>query len=266
MKECAITIDGPISERDVTLPEMLTESLQCETRYDYHWCSIVKLMGRLSYFAGITLLPVLAFLWYQSKDGPIDGPFESLMLLASVLLISLGTYTSEAYCARKRKQRRLITKLLYHPVAVGPALLLMHQEQHGEILTAATHILKVHLPKLRVKDYAKFNDRQRASLCHVLHSDDRDLALAAISALQYVGDERAIIPLQSILAQEHISEVVRDAVETSIYAITLRTASNRQARTLLRAGSSVSGVSTSLLRSSSSGNDSAIEQLVRAVK
>ncbi len=170
--------------RTITLPEMLTETLQQETRYDYHWCSAVKILSRIASAAGLFLSLVLAVLSYESVAVPNQSP----LLLMSLMLVCFGFFMSEIYCERKRKQHRLMIKLQNHAVAVAPALMLMHHEQESQVMHAASQILKTHLPMLREEDYPLFNTPQRASLCSLLRSADREITQAAAGAIGYVGD------------------------------------------------------------------------------
>jgi hypothetical protein len=240
---------------------MLTELLSHETKYDYYWCFALKVVSRATSGIGTTLLALLAFL--ALKSSPV--PNQSTLLLASLLLICVGFYTSELYSEKKRKQEWLITKLKHHAVVVGPALLLMHHEQTGEVIDAASQVLKAHLSMLREEDLAIVDTRQRASLCFLLRSEDPELVLAAISALKYVGDERAIGPLQAMLGGKSVSSAMREAIESSMIEISERSAARNHAQTLLRSGTSPV-VPASLLRSSCKNLDSGVDQLVRAIK
>ena len=66
MKENTTTNAVSDSRRKVTLPEMFTESLQHETRYDYHWCSAVKILHGVGHWRRryslllLSSIPVLA--------------------------------------------------------------------------------------------------------------------------------------------------------------------------------------------------------------
>jgi hypothetical protein len=249
------------SRRKITLPEMLTETLGRESRYDYLWCSAIKVVSSLACGAGMSLLLLLVYLAFK----PVTVAFQSQLLLTSLLLVSVGFYTSEIHSDRKRKQERLITKLQNHAVAITPALMLMHQEQDSRVFDAASRVLKAHLPMLGESDFTNFNESQGASLCNLLKSADRELVLAAIGALRYVGDEQAIDPLNALLVGTSTSRAVRAAAEISLHSITSRAAKARQARTLLRAGAAAY-LPSSLLRSSGKDNEVGAEQLVRAAK
>jgi hypothetical protein len=208
------------------------------------------------------LLVSLVFLACRAIAIPLQSP----LLFVSLLLLSLGIYVSEAFHERKRKQERLITKLQDHAVAIGPALMLMHHEQDSEVSSAAAQVLRAHLPKICETDYSTFNAPLRASLCSLVQNADQELAMAAICALKYVGDERAIGPLSFVAADRNTPGAARDAANNSLRAVSLRSMANRQARTLLRAGSPAEAVPSSLLRSSAKNLESGPEQLVRAVK
>lgn len=264
MKHRPTTVENAPSRRKVTLPEMLTETLRDETRHDYRWCSAVKSLARLASGLGIALLILFAAAWSSSAAVPL----QSILLLTSLALVSVGFYSSEAFYDRKRKQSRLINKLQNHAVAVGPALLLMHHEQEHEVLDAAAQMLKSHLPMLREQDDLVMTASQRAALCYLVQSIDNDgeLAMAAIRALRFVGDETAVAPLQALLSSRTSTEETRAAVDECLRMIALRSVARTHARTLLRAGTSDESVRSSLLRSSSKDLETRPEQLLRAIK
>jgi hypothetical protein len=141
----------------------------------------------------------------------------------------------------------------------------------AEMRDVAAEALTSLLPRLRASDASLLNAGQRASLYRILtpgHARSHlDLQLAILQALQQVGDDAAVRPVErlaNMFAVTQRQRYLKEAAEECLLFLRERVDLTRASQTLLRASSQADTSPDLLLRAANSGPDIPQEQLLRA--
>lgn len=133
-----------------------------------------------------------------------------------------------------------------------------------EVLAAAQTSLTKLLPQLVFEDTYDLHlrDEHRKALHSTLRDKNIPLALASLKALEQVGDETAIAPVNAYLNKTK-SPLVKERCRECLAYLEQNVERHRNAQTLLRASSANSVGEEELLRPSYGGNTAPPEELLR---
>ncbi len=133
-----------------------------------------------------------------------------------------------------------------------------------EVLTASQTSLTKLLPQLVFEDTYNFHLREehRKALYNTLRDKNIPLALASLKALEQVGDETAVDPVEAYLNKTK-SPLVKERCRECLAYLKQNVERHRNAQTLLRASSANSVGEEELLRPSYGGDTTPPEELLR---
>jgi hypothetical protein len=154
--------------------------------------------------------------------------------------------------------------------AVGPLAEVL-EWPNAEMRDVAADALTSLLPRLRASDVSLLNAQQRACLYRKLtpgHARSHlDLQIAILKALQQVGDDAAVRPVErlaNMFAVTQRQRYLKQAAEECLLFLRERADLTRASQTLLRASSRVTTSPDLLLRAATDGPETPQEQLLRA--
>ncbi len=149
----------------------------------------------------------------------------------------------------------------------APLFALCLDDKEKLIRQTAVGALKKLLPRVQASQAPEFSPEAMAALIKALSIDDEELVLAVLTALEQIGDERALPAVEGIAERSpsNSSLRIRAAAKESLPALRVRAAESLQASSLLRAASSPNdSAATMLVRPAESATVNP-EQLVRSV-
>jgi hypothetical protein len=164
----------------------------------------------------------------------------------------------------KRRQATHALSQADEPRTVGVLALVM-SEDDSYVHDAARKALYRLLPRVRASDAAYIDAEQMSALLALADSEDPQMQLALLAALEQVGDERALSVVQDLAV--NASTAVRNRAIECLPALEARTQRVREQSTLLRGVSAPHSAiqSEQLLRPTlSSPTDAAPDELLRA--
>ena len=153
-----------------------------------------------------------------------------------LLLIGGGAAAGNSAASGRQRSAAYALSKLDEPSAVG-ALAMMWQEGDHFIQAAADQALRTLLPKVRASDAAVIDREQMSALLYVTSHSDPKMQIAALQALQQIGDERAFETAQylSLSTTPQVREMAKDLIPFLIQ----RAKRTQEQTTLLRASSSM---------------------------
>jgi len=125
------------------------------------------------------------------------------------------------------------------------------------------------LPTVQARDAHSIEQRHRNCLQRILHEDDDLLVLAALSALQHLGDVSTISYVEKLVTDHGASQAnasIRDAARTCLGVLMERTRKETSSQILVRAFGRPTSSSDSLMRPATAPSETNIDQLLRAIK
>ncbi|HZT41720.1 MAG TPA: HEAT repeat domain-containing protein [Chthonomonadaceae bacterium] len=248
------TTDLPIDE------EALLDLLRREAAYE-HALNQRQRIWFLPLFA-LMLVGFIGRGWSIGKSEALQVVFNCIQGLGgiSLSLLSLLIYLQSD---RRRKFRcELLEKLKDDMRAIGSLVMLASEPRlKEEVAPLAGQLLKELLPSLRADDAPYFLPGHHMALLKLLGNKDSTLVLVVLKALEQIGDERALVPVERLAAKTKYPAVQQAAQECLPYLQT-RAQEKERALTLLRP-SDAGPIPETLLRPTSSATDNMQEQLLR---
>ena len=240
----------------------LLEALRHEAVYD-------RMLTRRFWilFKAVIILQVLLFLgslWAVGKSESLQVVFKTVRFSGYLLFMALALLDYNRRQARKGFRLGLLKKLKDNMRAIGSLVVLASDRSSEEVEPLAVMILKQLLPNLHANDADLFTPDQQEVLVTLLGNKDKELVIAVLKALEQIGDEKAIIPVERLVAQTKYSNIQQAAQECLSYLQT-RAQEKVQALTLLRPSDTNPPIET-LLCPTSAANDNAQEQLLRPLE
>lgn len=183
---------------------------------------------------------MIAILLFTRIGWDPVSPFGLAVLLAALSL------TTE----RQKQAARWLSEV-DDVRAVGPLLDVFDKEDFTSKPYARSALTRL-LPKLKSSDRALLTDEQRASLFRTLGaSHDADYQLAALKALEQVGDGRAADTVRKLASSEELKmqhPEVYQAAEECLPVLLERQEAEKESNLLLRPAESQETVEAALLR------------------
>jgi hypothetical protein len=153
----------------------------------------------------------------------------------------------------------------WDPRAVG-VLAIVAQERDTSLSDQAQQALVALLPRVRASDAAYIDAEGMTALIELLKEDYDALRLALLTALEQIGDERAITRVMEVRDSPRISLEVRQAAAECLPTLKNRVRLARESSTLLRASSGLNPAeAAAVLLRPASGAPASTDNLLRAV-
>jgi hypothetical protein len=207
------------------------------------------------------ILSTLILSWFASRTGWVSAP--TLWVLAPAALMGGAVF---AWYLTQSGMAAEIEKI-DSVAAVGP-LLDLHAESSTSGTTQVRAALARLLRRLRPSDARSLSPKQREILRALLVLPLGSTTIAALrasclSALEQIGNDRDVPPLESLLTRVRTDDEIAD-IRACIRAIHTRTDATRAGQTLLRAV--VSGEGDELLRPAAPQSESDTSSLLRVAE
>lgn len=188
---------------------------------------------------------------------PSDG--SNLVLFLGALGAMQGLVT--------QSHKNAVSKLSeFNDIRIAGALLEAAERNDKSLKTIAERTLVRLLPRLTAANNP-LNESQLASLNRALKSDNSELVVAALKALEEIGDETHVEQVKRLAyqkAKNPFQETVRDKALACLPYLEKRAENAKMAKTLLRA-SAPHNTDNTLLRPASHTPESRPEELLRPI-
>lgn len=209
----------------------------------------------------LIVLGFLGKLWAIGKSDALQVLSLALWMIGFLIFMSVGAFDLVQRQARKKFRLELLEKLENDKRAIGHLLMFISSGPSEEVTPYAINMLKTLLPSLHMDDANVIQLDQQEALVKLLRHEDKGLVVAVLKALEQIGDERALVPVERLAMQTKYPQVQQAAQECLPYLQT-RAQEKERVLTLLRPSDSPTAPET-LLRPTSAATDDAQEQLLR---
>lgn len=201
--------------------------------------------------------------WPKPSPDAVEAFLYALMAVMAGLL-ALVKPVSEMVTASEKRLIPVLSKLA-DASAIGMMLEVAASEYYTTYEPVSTALVNL-LPHLRYSDGDKLTDRQKANLYYRVRWGRHELRLAAIQAVEQVGDAAAIPAVRHAATEGAVTPkqmALREAARRCLETLEQRADAARKAGTLLRAAQSPGEARAVLLRPAASA-DADEDVLLRA--
>ena len=227
--------------------------------------TIQRLRMRSRIWLAVSIVAGLAAL-IDGETSPHGTPtFYVLNIGYSLVVSAILALPVVRIQARLRRANALLAKV-DDVRAIGPLIESLHSSDR-DTCQSAEWALRHLLPRLKATDANLLNERQRESLFRALAITHADFVLAALKALEQIGDEKAIEHVHRLvdgLGKAGKVPRVQKAAADCLAFLRVKAQRDQENRTLLRPATGADSEGTHLLRPAGSVPDVPPELLLRA--
>lgn len=183
--------------------------------------------------------------------------------LSPVLLFA---FAGGAFVDAKARLRHTVISVCSEssdPRFVGPLALCLAEPDRG-IRSEVAVALRTLLPRVKASDRKHIQPDEMSALLKCLRGRDEAMVMATLTALEQIGDERAIADVEGLT--RHRTARIRFAAHECLTYLRQRLETDRQARTLLRASEPTSDAPGTLLRAARADNGTPVDELLRVAE